>query len=79
MTSTCPILALAPGRGGAPPTPSPYVLNWGPERYVSELIWRRPVGPRIQLEIIKDGALLGENSPRRLALVDKRDENSGGT
>lgn len=65
-----PRFALAPIRAGAPRTSSPYVLNWRPERYVAEPIWRRPVGPRIQLEINKDGALLGGNSPRRLALVD---------
>ena len=65
-----PCFALAPIRAGAPRTSSQYVLNWRPERYVSEPIWRRPVGPRIQLGIVKDGALLGGNSPRRLALVD---------
>jgi len=77
--STCLILELAPiGWGGTPPQPK-YVWDWE-KRDVSELIWRRLAGPKIQLEIVRGRATVGENSPQDwLALVGWRDENSAGT
>lgn len=64
--------------GGTPPQPK-YVWDWE-KRDVSELIWRRLAGPKIQLEIVRGRATVGENSPQDwLALVGWRDENSAGT